>query len=132
LTVTTKNKWLIDTDVLIDYFRGLVQATAFLEKIIQRDSCYLSSITVAELFAGIREGKERHLLESFLQSFNIIPIDQTIAQTGGLYKRDYSKSHGLGLADAIIAATSDLYHAELVTLNSKHFPMKKVYIPYTK
>ena len=126
-------KWLIDTDILIDYFRGLTKAAHFLEKIIQRDSCYLSVITVAELYAGIREGRERNLLEGFLTSFNIIPIDNTLAQAGGLFKRDYGKSHGVGLADAIIAATSEFHQSRLVTLNAKHFPMlKNVHIPYSK
>ncbi len=126
-------KWLIDTDVLIDYFRGLTKAAVFLEKVIQRDDCCLSVISVAELYAGIREGKERKLLESFLQSFNIIPIDLSIAQSGGLYRRDYGKSHGVGLADAIIAATSQIQHAKLVTLKAKHFPMlDNVHVPYSK
>jgi predicted nucleic acid-binding protein len=126
-------KWLIDTDVLIDYFRGLTQAAIFLEKIVQCDDCFLSVISVAELYAGIREGKERNLLEVFLQSFTIILVDQSIAQSGGLYRRDYGKSHGVGLADAIIAATSDSQHAKLVTLNAKHFPMlNNVHVPYSK
>jgi predicted nucleic acid-binding protein len=93
----------------------------------------LSVISVAELYAGIREGKERNLLEVFLQSFTIILVDQSIAQSGGLYRRDYGKSHGVGLADAIIAATSDSQHAKLVTLNAKYFPMlNNVHVPYSK
>ncbi len=46
-----------------------------------------------------------------------------IAAAGGLIRRDYGKSHGVGLADAIIAATVELRKADLVTLNRKHFPM---------
>ncbi len=93
----------------------------------------MSVISVAELYAGIREGKERNLLEVFLQSFTIILVDQSIAQSGGLYRRDYGKSHGVGLADAIIAATSDSQHAKLVTLNAKYFPMlNNVHVPYSK
>jgi predicted nucleic acid-binding protein len=126
-------KWLIDTDVLIDYFRGLAKASSFLEKIIERDVCCLSVITLSELYAGIREGNERDLLELFLKSFHIIYIDSNIAQAGGLYKRDYGKSHGVGLADALIAATCDSEEARLTTLNAKHFPMlKNVYVPYSK
>jgi len=44
---------------------------------------------------------------------------------GGLYKRDYGKSHGVGLADAILTATAEAENAELKTLNTKHYPMLK-------
>ena len=40
-----------------------------------------------------------------------------------LYKRDFGKSHGVGLADAIMAATAEAEKAELKTLNMKHYPM---------
>jgi hypothetical protein len=57
--------------------------------------------------------------------FNVIPVTSEIARAGGLYKRDYAKSHGVGLADAIIAATCESENAALKTLNVKHYPMIK-------
>jgi len=36
----------------------------------------------------------------------------------------------VGLADALIAATAELKQARLVTLNSRHFPMVAVEVPY--
>ena len=55
------------------------------------------------------------------------------AVRGGLFRRDYGKSHGVGLADALIAATAELAQATLVTLNAKHFPMlPTVLVPYQK
>jgi hypothetical protein len=126
-------KYLLDTDVLIDYLRGLSVAGNFLEKIMTDTAPYLSTITVAELYAGIKEGKERQLLETFLNVFEVINVDRQIACTGGLYRRDYGKSHGVGLADAMIAATAESVGAHMVTLNKKHFPMlKNVLVPYTK
>lgn len=52
-------------------------------------------------------------------------IDVEIGKAGGLYKRDYGKSHGIGLVDAILAATADAENAELKTLNTRHYPMLK-------
>lgn len=127
-------KWLIDTNILIDYLRGLPNAIKFVDKIITADSCCISVITVAEIFAGVKEGKERQALESFLSIFEIISLDNVIAREGGLFKREYGKSHGVGLADALIAATCEQNHATLVTLNLKHFPMlkksKNIHLPY--
>ena len=38
-----------------------------------------------------------------------------IWKAGGFYKRDYGKSHGEGLADAILAATAEAENADLRT-----------------
>jgi hypothetical protein len=63
----------------------------------------------------------------------VIPVTSEIARAGGLYKRDFGKSHGVGLADAIIAATCEAENAELKTLNIKHYPMiKSLTPPYKK
>jgi predicted nucleic acid-binding protein len=60
-------------------------------------------------------------------------VDEAIAARAGILRRDFGKSHGTGLADAIIAATAEERQAQLVTLNKKHFPMlNDVIVPYTK
>ena len=122
---------LLDTDVLIDYLRGRTEAVQYIDNLTQ--PLFVSTMTVAELYAGVREGKERGQLESFLLAFDIVPIDRKIAERGGLFRRDYGKSHGTGLANAIIAATAQSVPATLVSLNKKHFPMlKTVIVPYRK
>jgi predicted nucleic acid-binding protein len=110
---------LIDTDVLIDYLRDRAEAVTYLESLTPPLS--ISAITVAELYAGVRDGAERSTLDQFIDSFQIIAIDENIAVRAGLIRRDFGKSHGTGLADAIIAATAELQQADLVTLNGKHF-----------
>lgn len=55
--------------------------------------------------------------------FRVYDMTSRIAERGGYFKRDCQPSHGTGLADALIAATADVQHARLVTLNVKHFPM---------
>jgi predicted nucleic acid-binding protein len=122
---------LIDTDVLIDYLTAREEAVAFLES--QLLPMFISSITVAELYAGVREGKERVILDDFIVAFEVVPLTTDIAQKGGLYRRDYGKSHGVGLADSIIAATAEVKNITLVTLNQKHFPMiTNLLVPYRK
>ena len=125
------NSILLDTDVLVDFLRGHSKALAFVNA--QSDRIILSSIVVAELFAGVRGDAEQVVLEDFISLFRVIPVDAEIAKAGGLYKRDYARSHGVGLADAILAATAESENAELKTLNTKHYPMFKGLRPaYTK
>jgi len=122
---------LIDTDVLIDYLRDRAEAVSYLEGLTE--SLLVSVITVAELYAGVREGAERTKLDEFIRAFEIVSVGREIAVRGGLYRRDYMKSHNVGLADALIAATAESRQAALVTLNGKHFPMlANVVVPYQK
>jgi predicted nucleic acid-binding protein len=122
---------LVDTDVLIDYFRGQPHAVGYIEGLTT--PFLISAVTVAELYSGVREGEERKALDAFVAAFGAVPVDEEIAAKGGLYRRDYRKSHDLALPDALIAATAEVKGATLVTLNNKHFPMlKNVVVPYVK
>ncbi len=122
---------LLDTDVLVDFFRGYSKAVALVNANSSR--IILSSIVVAELYAGVKGDAEQAIIDKFVSLFRVIPLDVKIAEAGGLYKRDYGKSHGVGLANAILAATAEMENAELKTLNIKHYPMLKgLSPPYTK
>ncbi|MBN1293086.1 MAG: type II toxin-antitoxin system VapC family toxin [Candidatus Latescibacteria bacterium] len=126
-----KKNLLFDTDVLIDFLKGRDEAITFLES--QALQWFISTVTVAELYAGVREGNEKIILENFIETFTILPISINIAQKGGLFRRDYGKSKGIGLADALIAATAEEYDLTLVTLNRKHFSMiTNLHVPYNK
>ncbi|MBC8479497.1 MAG: type II toxin-antitoxin system VapC family toxin [FCB group bacterium] len=113
--------FLIDTDILVDFFRGYKKAVAFVNT--HSSHITLSSIVVAELYAGVKGDSELNTLENFVSLFQVLPVTSEIAKTGGLYRRDYGKSHGVGLADAIIAATCEMENVELKTLNVRHYPM---------
>lgn len=115
------NTILVDTDVLIDFLRGYNKAIVFIEKFSPH--IILSPIVIAELYAGVKGTKELTVLDNFVSLFRVIPINSEIARAAGLYKCDFGKSHGVGLADAILAATADKEKAEFKTLNIKHYPM---------
>jgi len=121
---------LVDTDVVVDFLRGYNKAVIYLKKRLHEIA--LSSIAVAELFAGVKDD-EKKKLDEFISLFPVFPITIEIAKAGGMLKRDYHRSHGVGLADALMAATALVHNAELKTLNTKHYPMfKKLIPPYKK
>lgn len=125
------NRFLLDTDIIIDFLRGKTEAVNYVKTFV--NNTVISTISVAELYAGVRGSTERKELDDFLGLFPIIPVSFEIAQMGGLYKQEYFKSHGIGLADAIIAATAYKNLLEIKTLNIKHFPMfKNLKPPYKK
>ena len=120
-----------DSDVLIDLLRGHPEALAYFRPL--KEQFLVSAMTVAELYAGVREGDERTALDDFAKELEVIPVDTEIAIRGGLFRRAYLKSHNLALPDALIAASAVARQATLVTLNRKHFPMlQDVIVPYQK
>lgn len=122
---------LIDSDVLIDYLRGRVEAVDYIDHLTS--PFMVSAATVAELYAGVRDGVERNHLDTFIAALEIVPVDAEVAYKGGLWRRDYGKSHSTGLVDGLVAATAELHQATLITLNKKHFPMLvNIMVPYQK
>ena len=78
---------------------------------------------------SIKGNEELTVLDNFISLFHVVPFTTEIAKLGGFYKRDFGKSHGVGLADAILAATAQVERAVLKTLNVKHYPMFKALKP---
>ena len=121
---------LLDTDVVVDFLRGYDKAVTYLKS--HSSEIVLSCIVVAELYAGVRDDEQKKL-DEFVSLFSVFPITAEIAKAGGLLKRDYYRSHGVGLADALMAATAVAQNAEIKTLNTKHYPMLKgLKPPYVK
>jgi predicted nucleic acid-binding protein len=122
---------LVDTDVMVDFLRGYPKAVILLRTYSAR--VILPGIVVAELYAGVKGNEELNALDRLIPLFRVVPISRELARAGGLYKMEYAKSHGVGLADAIVAATVEEEKADLKTLNTKHYPMIEGLKPaYTK
>ena len=120
---------LIDTNILIDLLRRQAPAVSFIAGLTAKPT--LSAVTVAELFSGFRDAAERSAIDSILHGATVIPIDEEIAEQGGLLRRQWMRSHGLDIADALIAATAMAHGLRLATRNRKHFPMlENLLVPY--
>lgn len=124
---------LFDTDVLIDHLRGVKQATEVLKESQSLYQIVISTITLAEIEAGLRES-EREIVKKFLNFFQYMDVTESIAKKAGEYKRIYNASHKILLPDALIAATAFSLKSPLYTLNNKHYPMSDitVHVPYKK
>jgi len=111
---------IIDTDILIDYFRGKEEAKKQLLKIEKRS---ISMVTQFELFQGARNKKELILLKQFIREwdFNVYSINEFISFETLFLLEKYSLSYGLKMADSLIAATAIHYDEKLFTGKYKDF-----------
>lgn len=77
----------------------------------------------AELWAGACPA-EYDRLEALFDALACAPAGAAVGKRAGDYLRQFRKSDGLELSDALIAATAVLQGAALWTRNRKHYPMK--------
>ena len=111
---------LVDTDVLIWLLRGKSSARAALEAC---PSVELSAITYMELLQGVRDNAELRLLRRTvrLSGWRILPLTEAIGHRATLYIERFGLSHGLRLADALIAASTVEAGSALLTANARHY-----------
>jgi predicted nucleic acid-binding protein len=100
---------LIDSDVLIDHFRGARQFKPV------RDRRAYSVVTRCELFAG--QSADERAIGLVLDAMREFPVDRAIAERAGRIRR----RHGLRTPDALIAATAVEHDLTLVTRNARDF-----------
>ena len=119
---------LVDTDVLVWYMRGNQKAKKVIDKV---GAFYISSVNYMELLQGIRNKEELRSLRHFLRQreIQIVHISEEVSQKVLNYMEEYSLSHNLRMADAMIAATALILGVRLLTANSKHYvPIKGIQI----
>ena len=63
-------KIIIDTDIAIDYLRGLEYAKKLINGLWRNGGAYLSILSVYELYAGMKE-KEREDTDNFIKACDI-------------------------------------------------------------
>ena len=113
---------ILDTDIFIDYFRGVEVAKEYIEGIPVNKRA-TTDITLMELFKGARNKKELENIDKFIKRniFIVLPISSSPSRRAVQILRRYSLQRGLGLPDALIAAVAISADGKLITGNKKHF-----------
>lgn len=112
---------IVDTDILIDAGLKIDKAIDYLKRLEQENTLRVSVITQMELIVGCRNKRELNSLDKFLRRFEIINIDETISFKSVELLRKYRLSHGLLIADALIAATVLTMDVSVLTKNKKDY-----------
>lgn len=112
---------IIDTDILIDTARGIQEALDILEKIQTNNILAISVVTQMELIIGCRNKSELRNLDKFIKQFQIIKLNETISEKAVQLLRLYRLSHGLLIADSLIAATALSMNIPLISKNQRDY-----------
>jgi len=113
---------VVDTDIVIDFLRQRDYARELLERWAGEGLLAISTITHLEIYQGMKAGEDR-ATNAFLDGLLSILVDVPIARRAGrLLGNLRSKGKTIGIADAIIAATTLELGVPLLTNNVEHYP----------
>ena len=115
------NLTIIDTDILIDTSRSKSEAIDYLQNLQASSTLAISAVTQMELIVGCTNKADLRKIENFLQQFSIIKIDQDISDRSVELLKFYRLSHGLLIADSLIAATAIVWDYPLATKNQRDY-----------
>ena len=107
-------KALLDTNILIDFLRGVPAAR---DELNRYEDKAISIVTWMEVMAGAPILAER-ATRDFLDGFALIELNETVAERAVTLRR----KHRLKLPDAIVWASAQVQAMLLVTRDTKGFP----------
>lgn len=110
---------LCDTCVLVDFVNGRSEQITELQA--NGIAPFINPVIELELLQGARNKAELLRLEKIVAMFYIVEMPVEVVDVARQLIKLYSLSHGLRLADALIAATALVYELDLLTHNVKDF-----------
>ena len=113
---------IVDTDILIWYFRGDEAARRFLANVPSPERA-ASALTVMELLQGCRDQRETRDITLFVNQnlAAVIHPDETISRRAIRLLELHALRAGLRVVDALIAATALETGTALATANVRHY-----------
>ncbi len=114
------NYVICDTNIFISVFRGIDETIEALHA-IGSERILIPSISVMELYRGMRNKTELAQMKKKLRSYNILHYNEDVSALAIKLVLDYKLSHDLAIPDAIIGAMSVVYDIPLFTYNVKDF-----------
>jgi predicted nucleic acid-binding protein len=116
--------YLLDTSVIIGHLRGnLPDAERWVLRAHNDIPICISSVTEFELLVGAKTLENKRQYKIITARFRCYPLIKSIARRAAELVQPYvkSKTHHHATPDAMIGATAEYYHCDLVTANPKDF-----------
>jgi predicted nucleic acid-binding protein len=111
---------LFDTDIIIELLKNNKHILEIINS-IGYSSIAINHITQMELFYGALNNRELERIKKVTESLMVIPVTIQISSVAVELMGKYTKSYGLEIPDALIAACAIENHFPLFTNNRKDF-----------
>ncbi|RLC49017.1 MAG: type II toxin-antitoxin system VapC family toxin [Candidatus Cloacimonadota bacterium] len=116
------NDILVDTNILIDFFRKKNKQKTILKPLLPDYNFYLSVITIFEFDCGVTDQQFRDEFKTLIEPFTILDFDLECSYVASKIYKDLKRINKMiEMKDMFIAATALENNLKLLTLNNKHF-----------
>lgn len=113
---------LADTDVLIDYLRGIQPIATRIRQYAQDNRLRTSVVSCFELLSGAGSDKHGDNVRQLVATTPVLPLDlESAAHAAGVRRSLMEKGFSIGMGDSLIAGTALANRLPLFTRNQKHF-----------
>jgi tRNA(fMet)-specific endonuclease VapC len=113
---------LADTDVLIDYLKGIQPAAERVRSYAASHSLRTSAVSCFELLSGADQGKQGEDVRRFISTLPVCPLDlESAARAAGVRRDLAARGLAIGMGDSLIAGIALANALQLFTRNRKHF-----------
>ena len=118
-------KYVLDTDILIDFLRGKDKAVSIVKKLKEKGFLATTIINVFELFWGayrLRKKEKINIVRRLIERLEILPLNEKVAESAGK-EIAYLESIGLpiDIRDLLIGIIAKEHNYIIVTGDEEHF-----------
>jgi predicted nucleic acid-binding protein len=82
--------YLVDTDVMVDFFKHKDPAKGLIEKLSRNTTLTLSTLTITELRSGWMSAQADFLLPRLYAVCAVVPVTKEIAEQAGKWRQEYN------------------------------------------
>jgi hypothetical protein len=124
---------MVDTDVMIDLFRGLPQAVLWFGK--QEEQLVISTFVAMELLNGCQNRRDLSLIKQTLDTIKTVWLTVGHAKRARAIFEEHHLQNHIGIIDTFIGQTAVQEGLVLHTFNHKHYkviPHIQLHRPYKR
>lgn len=110
------NKYLLETDILVDYLTSYDQINNHLLFLMQKGICFTTVLNAAELLAASRNENELKLIRNVLDSLKVLGLNSRYALSVPKYS-DKTKN----VRDALFSVVASINKMPIVTFDLDRF-----------
>jgi tRNA(fMet)-specific endonuclease VapC len=116
------NLILVDTSILIDYFRKSDKKNSILVKLFELNFTFcISAITEYEIYCGANN-EQLIFWKKLLDNIKVVPFDHKVVEYAVAINNELKKKRKqIDIADLFIASSALAHNFRFATLNKKHF-----------
>lgn len=119
-------KVLIDTSILVEFFRKRDKSKSIFWSIVDKFDCSISAVTLFEMYSGATDEQKMKELDIVLDWLTVLDFNSSCAKAASvIFKELRRKNRIIESRDLFIAGTAITLDIPVATINLKHFQ----YIP---